>query len=221
MRPEQLIEAYPRILHMAWDGSWPNIREHGLLSTRALVSLYEVEEPLAERILREHRPHWVRIEREGLPEIVIRDQKPMSDGGLRRALGADVRLEDWYGLLNSMVFFWPTKERLISMMRARAYMGLRHDVIVVDTERLLERNLESVRLSAMNSGATRPYAHRRNINTFKRVEEFPFDERVRKYGVSRAVAEVCVEHGIDEIEACTLEVKTVAVHEALKWIGAS
>ena len=217
MRPEQLMRAYPRVFHMAWDGSWPNIREYGLLSAEALTSLYGIDGGAAVRLLREHRPHWVRIAKEGLPEAVLRDQKPMSDGGLRRALGANVELSRWYQLLNSMVFFWPTTKRLVTMMSARAYRNMRHDVIVVDTARLIERHMDSVRLCAMNSGATKPYPHSRSMESFMRIGDFPFDDRVAKYGVERAVGEVCVQEGVRDIEACTLEVRTVTLDEALTW----
>lgn len=218
MRAKQLVETYPRLFHMAWEGSWPSIREHGLLSTRALLELYEVDEQIAQRILRKHRPHWIEIGKNGLPGAVVRDQKPMSDEGVRRALGADVCLGDWYNLLNSMVFFWPTKKRLITMMKAGAYRGMRHDLIVVDTERLVKLKEERLRLSAMNSGATKPYPHPRSMDMFMKLVDFPFDERMRRHRIEGAVAEVCVVHGVEEIEACTLAVETVSVSEAMEII---
>ena len=33
---------YPPLYHMAAEGSWPSIQRHGLLSTSALLDLYEV-----------------------------------------------------------------------------------------------------------------------------------------------------------------------------------
>ena len=213
MRAEELVEYYPRLYHMAWEGSWQGIREHGLLSTRALLELYKVGESVADRLVYRHRPHWFEITREGFPRAVIRDQKPMSDNGLRRALGGTATLRDWYGLLNSMVFFWPTKKRLKTMMSAGAYEGLRHDLIVVDTGKLVEQKADSIRLSPMNSGATRPFPHPRNLDIFMSIADYPFEEKLRRYRLEGAIAEVCVLDGIEQIEACATRVATVTVEE--------
>lgn len=83
---EELIADCPTLFHMAQRGSWPAIRERGLLSTTALLDLYEVEGVERERIEILHRPESVEIAKDGLPNAVIRDQIPMSDAGLRRAL---------------------------------------------------------------------------------------------------------------------------------------
>jgi hypothetical protein len=52
---------------------------------------------------------------------VIRDQKPMSDGGLVRALQDGLKPRDWYRILNKKVFFWLTRERLETLVNAREY----------------------------------------------------------------------------------------------------
>jgi len=36
----ELLQDCPTLYHMAERGSWPSIREHGLLSTSALLDLY-------------------------------------------------------------------------------------------------------------------------------------------------------------------------------------
>ncbi len=218
MRADELVGSYPRLFHIAWEGSWPNIRKYGLMSTKNLLEFYHVNREEAESLVSEHRSHWVEIRREGLAPAVIRDQKPMSDEGVRRALGDEVEPSNWYRLLNSMVFFWPTKKRLLTMMRAEAYRGMRHDLVVVDTGKLLSQREDDVRLSPMNSGATKPFPHARSMNLFKRIREYPFDERVRKYRLEGAIAEVCVVDGVKEIGDCVVDVRTVTVEEADAWI---
>ena len=218
MLAEELVDSYPRLFHIAWEGSWPNIRRYGLLSTQNLLELYQVDGQEADSLVGEHRSHWVEIERGGLPRAVIRDQKPMSDDGVRRALGDDVQPAAWYRLLNSMVFFWPTKKRLLTMMGAGAYRGMRHDLIVVDTEILLSSKEDDVRLSPMNSGATKPFPHPRSMDLFKRIQEYPFEERMRKCRLEGAVAEVCVLNGVEEIEDCVVDVRTVTAEEANAWL---
>lgn len=214
MRSADLGDSYPRLYHMAWDGSWPSIREHGLLSTQRLLQLYGLDERRVRKLTREHRPHWVDIEGSGLPTAVVRDQKPMSDDGLRRALQGRAELNEWYGLLSSMVFFWPTKDRLLRMMGAGAYVGMRHDLLIVDTARLVDANVDSVRLSPINSGATRPIPHPRDLSLFKTIAEYPFEDRKRRYGLGSAVAEVCVVGAVENIEDCVLDVASVTLSEA-------
>ena len=210
MRPDQLAERYPRLFHMAWDGSWENIKRRGLLSSQALVTEYGVSAEQRETLLATHRPTWVEIKSAALPNATIRDQKPMSDEGVRKALGGGDP-KKWYRLLNSMVFFWPTKERLKTMMSARAYEGMRHDLLVVDTARLVETCGKAVRISPMNSGATKPFPHPRDFNLFKKLSDFPFDQRLKSHGIAKAVAEVCVLDRVDEIEKIVLDVQNVEV----------
>ena len=212
MRPEQLVEHYPRLFHMAWHESWPSIREHGLLSTRSLVELYRPGPENSRSILQQHRPDRIEISCDGLGKATIRDQKPMDDKGVCNALGVNDPGQ-WYELLNSMVFLWPTIERLRTMMSARAYVGMSHDLLVVDTARLVECHREEIRLSPMNSGATKPFPHPRDLGLFKRFEEFPFDDRLKSHKPAKAVAEVCVVGGIQDIGDVVVDVRTVTVDD--------
>ena len=210
MRPEQLAEHYPRLFHMAWHGSWQGIREHGLLSTRSLVELYRLDPEESHTILRQHRPDWVEISCDGLGRATVRDQRPMDDKGVCRALGVNDPGQ-WYELLNSMVFLWPTIERLRTMMEA--YAGMSHDLLVIDTAELVERHRDGIRLSPMNSGATKPFPHPRDLDLFKRFEEFPFDDRLKSHKRAKAVAEVCVVGGIRDIGEVVVDVRTATVDD--------
>src|ERR1700730_15009624 len=120
---------------MAEDGSWPSIRRRGLLSTTALLDLYEVQGAPREEIEAQRRRTGVPLERSPLPRAVIRDQLPMDDGGLRRCLPPHIEPTDWYRLLNRKVFFWLTKLRLITLLKAGTYRQRPHDVIEVSTRR--------------------------------------------------------------------------------------
>lgn len=64
---DELLHDCPTLYHMAERGSWHSIKEHGLLSTSALLDLYEVPEPRRTEIEATHRPQSVAIDRDGLP----------------------------------------------------------------------------------------------------------------------------------------------------------
>ena len=174
---EEIIRRYPKLYHMAHRGSWRSIRRHGLRSTRALLDLFDIQNGKRTRILTEHRPETVKICHPEYGEAYVRDQKPMSDASLKRALeGSDLAPADWYELLNEKVFFWLTRDRLNRMLNARAYRDKSHDVLVVDTESLIRSNQDRVVLSSLNSGCTIPFPHSRGEDTIQPLEEYPFFE---------------------------------------------
>ena len=218
MRPEQLSERYPVLYHIAWRGSWPSIEENGLLSTKELLRLYGKSEDEIFPLTWKRRDHWVEINCPGRPSAVIRDQKPMTDNGLVSALPNNVKPCQWYDLINSMVFFWPTEERLKTMICARAYSGMEHDVLVVDTKKLVHLVEGSIRLSPINSGSTyRSYP--RDMTLFKSIEDYPFEERWQKQKRKGAIAEVCVKDGVKQIQEAVIQVKHGLAEDILKGLG--
>ena len=56
MKVDTLVEKYPRLYHMAHEGAWPAIVEHGLLSVEALLDLYGIEGEEREAHFARHRP---------------------------------------------------------------------------------------------------------------------------------------------------------------------
>jgi hypothetical protein len=201
---EELAGRYPRLYHMAHRDSWESIRRHGLLSTSALLDLFEIGGVDRERAELRHRPESIMITHHEHGSAVIRDQKPLSDAGLVRALPADVTPTDWYRILNAHVFFWPNERRLARMLGARAYKGSAHIVLTVDTLELLQRHLEQVVLSPINSGATKPIPFPRNPGTFLGLDTYAFAESTAKRGYQNAVAEVAVRHSVPDVVALTI-----------------
>ncbi len=219
MKPEDLWREYPLLYHIAWGGSWPSIRENGLLSAKALLRLYQKDEGEIARLTRCRRPHWVEIECPGLPQAVLRDQKPMTDNGLERALQGSAQPWEWYDLINSMVFFWPTKKRLETMLSASAYRHVQHDVLVVDTKELVRLEAPKLRLSRMNSGCTKPYPHLRDTSLFKTLPDYPFDCRRKKRGWANAVAEVCVSERVELIAEAVMGVARGSASEIMSALA--
>ncbi|WP_437911052.1 DUF7002 family protein [Sorangium sp. So ce327] len=196
---------YPRLYHMAEAGSWPGIMRHGLLSTSALLDLFEVHGPKRDAIESAHRPGSLTITHAVHGTAVIRDQKPMSDKALRRALGGSLSPSEWYRILNSMVFFWLTEKRLKRLLEAVEYRDRRQTVLTIDTARLLERHGDRVRLSPMNSGNTRPYPHPRGHDTFLPLSQYPFESR--KARGLEAVVELTVGRSVPDIRDLILRVE--------------
>lgn len=219
MRSEDLWCHYPTLYHIAWGGSWPSIERHGLLSTRALLRAYGKSDEEIEVLTQARRGHWVEIECAGRPRAVLRDQKPLSDEGLRKALPKSVQPRKWYDLINSMVFFWPTKARLKTMISASAYRNVSHDVLVVDTKRLVQLEEPNIRLSRINSGSTIWKPQPRDMDLFKRIQDYPFPEKPTPSKVAKAVAEVCVVDGVEKIKNAVLEVKCGTVGEVMKALA--
>lgn len=86
MKEEDLVTTCPRLFHMAEDGAFPSIQARGLLSTSALLNLYGVAGNERVAIEDNRRPRSVTITGTNLPDVVIRDNKPMSEDKLAKCL---------------------------------------------------------------------------------------------------------------------------------------
>lgn len=174
---KELISRYPLLYHMAEGGSWPGIWSSGLRSTSSLLDLYEVTGQERERIESQHRPRSVTIDHPRIGRAVIRDQQPMSDESISRALRDGFTPRDWYEILNRHVFFWLTEDRLRTLLGARLYRGRRHTILLINTARLLEKVGDRVVLSPLNTGASRPFPPQpRGRNCFLPLDQYPFAE---------------------------------------------
>lgn len=196
----ELISHCPTLYHMAERGSWGSIRERGLMSTSALLDYYNITGYKRENIERSHRPGSVHIKALGLPTAVIRDQGPMSDDGLRRALPEHLEPSDWYRLLNSKVFFWLTEERLHKLTSARLYRSREHDVLEVDSEALIESYRERIWFCPINSGCTRqPVPRIRDESTLSRIDTYPYQHWKRHRKIGERVVELAVDYAVSDI----------------------
>lgn len=172
---DSFLKQHPYLFHMAWKGAFDSIMLHGLLSTQALLDLYEVDSQTRECLLSKRRPNSVIITHEEHGKAVIRDQKPLSDVKLNKCLTGGLSTDDWYRILNERVFFWTTKERLFKLMNAAPYRDDSHCVLVLDTQKLYSSYGPNITFSPINSGATMFPHTRRGNETFSRFEDFPYE----------------------------------------------
>jgi len=201
----EVVRHYPRLYHMAELGSWESIKRHGLLSTRALLDLFEVKDPVRSQILRERRPECVPLHHSEVGAAVVRDQIPLREAPLRGCL-TDMTFEEWLEALNSRVFFWLDEPHLETLLAAGAYRDKAHDVLLVDTAALLEHYSERVTLSPINSGSTIYNPRPRGSGTFMPIANYPFEERRRARGKD-AIVELAVDHGVLAIPDVLLRVE--------------
>ncbi|SEM42882.1 hypothetical protein SAMN05444354_116162 [Stigmatella aurantiaca] len=207
IRAEAFSERFPLLFHMAEAGSWPSIQRHGLLSTSALLDLFEVRGERRRALEARHRPESVTLHHPRHGTAVIRDQKPMSDAGLLRSLSGGLSPADWYQLLNARVFFWVSHERLMKLLKARAYRDKRQTVLTVDTARLLALHEARVLLSPRNSGATKPFPWPRGPDTFLPMARYPFSFWDQKRKRKNPVAELTVTYAVPDIRDFVLRVE--------------
>jgi hypothetical protein len=203
MDAAELAERHPHLWHMAEVENWELIQERGLLSTSALLDLFEYEGPAREAIESAYRAESVVIEHPKLGRATIRDQGPMhSDAVVARFLD-DLTPAEWYRTLNSRVFFWLTEERLERLLGAGAYRSRPHMVLKLDTAALLERHLEKVTLSPINSGAIFAGGRtRRGPQTFSRFADYPWERRA---GRSELVVELAVDQAVPDLGGLLLD----------------
>ena len=203
---DELAATYPRLYHITSVGSWPNIRRHGLLSTEALLDLFDLDGDFRRSILGAHRPQCVPIEHPLHGRAIIRDQKPLIESRLRDVLQDGMTPREWYAMLNRRAFFWVAEKKAETLRNARAYHGLRQTLMVVDCAKLLSRHGDRVTLCPINSGATRPMAWPRGRSSFLPPSEYPFHELRGKRGRNNAVVELTVEYSVPDIRDFVISV---------------
>src|SRR5258708_4762564 len=191
--PEEFIQHYPRLYHVAEQGTWPSIRRHGLCSTTALLDLFSINGDRRRQLESQRRPKSEQIQDANLGTATIRDQGPMSDRALRKCLRGMTPTR-WYEFLNRRAFFWVTEKRVETLLTARRYRRGEHTVITLDTASVLNSHMERITLSPINSGSTLYNPQPRGRNTFLPLHRYPFAERRKKRGILNAVAELAINH---------------------------
>lgn len=186
---------------MAEFDSWPSIGCYGLLSTSALLDLFQVQEPDRSTIESEWRPASVPISHPDHGMAIIRDQGPMDPSSLIPQLDR-MTASEWYRLLNGKSFFWATKQRLLRFLNARPYKNKVHDVLTVSTSELLKRHSGRITLADFNTGVTAfGPRRRRGPETFKTIEDFPLGK------TNPEIVEIVVEYHVPDVAEFTLRVE--------------
>lgn len=157
--PSALHPPIPQLYHLAEAENLSSILEHGLLSTRRLVSISGLSAQEQDAFLHGHRKTYVRLP----TGVLVRDQVPIPPSALGPALDDGMDPSDWYALLNEHVFLWPDRAR---MQRQRKACGARLQVLLTfDAAALLDNFGESTFVAPINTGNARRKPARRGRAT--------------------------------------------------------
>lgn len=184
---------------MAEDGSFPSIQQNGLMSTTALLDVYGIAGEQRLSLEERRRPECVTITRAGLPDVVIRDNKPMSDIALEKCLQNGLTPHEWYKILNGRTFFWLHENRLHRLLAARAYRNRAHTILTIDTNALVAAHKDRILLSPINSGSTIMNPQPRGNSTFLPISDYPFAERRRTRPLENALVELTVDYSVPDL----------------------
>lgn len=196
---------------MAHKSSWPLIQTRGLLSTSALLDLFEIKGAERVQIEKLHRSETVRITHSVHGTAYIRDQKPLRMSQLANCLEGITPL-NWLKLLSSRVFLWPNSKRVQTLSIARAYRDQTHCLIAIDTIGLLGCCANSISLTPINVGSTLYDPPKRSPDIFSSLEDFP------KRKPSDKIAEVAVDHSIPQLRQIVNSVHMIRNGKCIKRI---
>jgi hypothetical protein len=194
---EEFAHRYPIAYHMAEDGAWPSIQQHGLLSTAALVDLFDPPAANRHEILQTVRRRTFTISHPEHGSARIRDQLPLKF--LEHVLTPDTTQQEFLDALNGRVFFWVSRDRLAGLLNARMYRTNRQTVLHVDSAQLLASHAADADLAPYNTGSMHvPTAPRRGKDVFRPFDCYPWDEwRRRRPGRNgQHVVELTVRHSV-------------------------
>ena len=208
MDPARLASLYPTLYHMAEDGTWPSIHRRGLLSTQAIVDLYQPDAETRARILSAVRTDKITLASAALGEMTIRDQRPAKY--IKACMNDGASPQDFLDALNGRVFFWLHLSRLTRLLNARLYRHSRHTVLRVDTARLLDAYSGRVQLAPYNTGSMHvPNAPKRGPDVFTDLADYPYDQWLATRGRStEPVVELTIPYAIPDIADFVTKVET-------------
>ncbi|MEM9726016.1 MAG: hypothetical protein AAF909_11190 [Pseudomonadota bacterium] len=199
MSPEELAHIYPTLFHVTEPDAWPKIQKHGLLSTLAILDLFEVDHATRVAVTEQCRPTQIPLKHPQHGSIVINDNKPMSEQALLKCLDDGLAPKDWLRMLNSRVFFWCSDEGLSRLLGAKMNKGRKRLVLVIDTLSFSKEHTDYIEICPINSGSTIRKPARRGLKTFTPLGALPYKDWQKKRGRRDKILEVTCLRGVPDI----------------------
>jgi len=194
--------------------NWESIQRHGLLSCSALLDLFEVEASEKKKIEENQRKENYELYHPRFGKVVLRDQKPLDEKKLKPLL-IDTTTNEFIKTLNGYVFFWVRKERLDTLLNARAYRKKSHIVLTIKSQPFISKYAEQICLSPINSGSVIFGVGKRGLNTFKSIKEYDY-EAMKKKRRDDAIVELGVKHSVHNFEKYLITVEKRKGNEILE-----
>jgi uncharacterized protein DUF7002 len=114
---------------------------------------------------------------------------------------------EWYRTLNRRVFFWLTERRLQRLRAAQHNRQQQHDLLILDTARVLEARAADVELAHLNTGAVfRAATYPRGEGTFRTIATYPWKERLR-VARTEPIVELTVLDALVDVERFLVDVR--------------
>ncbi len=211
MTPEAIADRFPRLYHVTRPGAIRAIEQHGLLSTRAALELFDYDAARIESLTRRRRPGAVRIEHRTHGVMTLNDNSPLSEKVLERCLDDGLAPADWLHILNGKVFFWADEKGLERLLSARLARAQKREVLVFDTRRLASAHMDTLCFSPINSGSTIRKPARRGLTTFAKAADHSWDEWRRLRGKRDKVLEITVDWSVPRAADYVVDVRSVRV----------
>jgi hypothetical protein len=205
MTPESLAAYHPRLYHVTAPEAGESIKRHGLLSTEALLKLFDITSKRRAEIAGRRRDSEVMLEHPDHGRAVISDNLPLSFSALEKCLDDDLTPVEWLRILNTRVFFWADESGLRRLLGARANRNRDRLVLVVDTLSIVKAHAKKVELSPINTGATLRRPARRGLATFSPLANHSYREWRGLRGGRDSVLEVVVRGSVPDIEKHIVE----------------
>lgn len=220
MLTSDLVRLYPLLFHTAVEGSWTSIREHGLLSTAAVLQKWEVDETRQRELLTTVRSESTVFKHPSLGSAVVRDQGPIHEPSLRDSL-TDLTMEQWLQKLNERVFFFLQRAQVDGLVGARRYRATPSLVLVIETASLVAAHEERIELCRINSGfAQRHSKSPRGSDTFKSIADYPHPKRAVPARADRPdVKELTVLGGVPDIARHVRSVQRMVGGEVVEHLA--
>lgn len=207
MTPDELATRHPRLYHVSEPGAHESIRKHGLLSTSAILDLFEVEAQERQRLTTARRATAVPLSHPLYGTMILNDNLPLSEKALENCLDDGLTPSDWLRTLNSRVFFWADETGLQRLLGAKMNRGRQREVLVFDTLLIAQAHMDTLCLSPINSGATIRKPARRGLTTFTPAKDHSYAQWRRLRGKSDKIVEVTVDHALPRASEFLIDVQ--------------
>ncbi|WP_157793052.1 DUF7002 family protein [Bordetella genomosp. 8] len=201
MSPEELAAKHPRLYHITYPEALTSIREHGLLSTSRLLTLFESSLERRTVMESQRRATSLIIRHPIHGEARLTDNLPLSSKALANCLEDGLTPADWLRLLNQRVFFWVDDKSVDVHLRASIRLGVKRVVLMLDTLSVLRACWERVELSPINTGSTLRRPARRGLSTFTPAQNHSLREWQKLRGKNDRIKELTIKDGVFDIAA--------------------